>query len=82
MPGAHLLAPLGETFETQDITFQADFVSLHALDCLLEKAFVSSRGTRDVVLLPFDRCIDVLENFLDGVRNFGADTVAGYLNER
>ena len=58
-------------------TLEADFVALQALHSLLEEVFAGRGHARDVVLVPLDGGVDILEYFLDGVRDFSTDTVTG-----
>lgn len=46
-------------------TLQTDFVSLQAVHGLLEEGLSRRGHTRDVVLLPFNGSVDVLEDLLD-----------------
>ena len=60
-------------------TFESNFVAFHALDRLLEEGLVSSRVPRHVILLPFNWCVDMLENLLDGVCYLCTDAIPRYL---
>ena len=59
------------------VTLEADFVALHALDGLFEETLASRGDTRDVILLPLNGGIDMLEDLLDRVCDFGANTISG-----
>lgn len=61
-------------------TFQADAVALQTLHGLFEEVLASRGHAGDIVLFPLDGCIDIVENLLDGVCDFGANAIAG--NER
>lgn len=58
-------------------TLEADTVTLEGLHCLLEKLLATRGHSRNIVLFPLDRSIDVLEDFLHGVGDFRTNTVTG-----
>jgi hypothetical protein len=63
-----------------DYTFEPHSVAFQAVHGLLEKSLAGGRHSRDIILIPFNGSVDVLEDLLDRVRNFCADTVSR--NER
>lgn len=58
-------------------TLQADAVALQTLHGLIEEILVCRGHAGDIVLFPFDRCVDIVENLLDGVGDLSANTIAG-----
>lgn len=60
------------------ITLQADTVALETLHGLFEEVLACRGHAGDVVLFPFYGCVDIVEDFLDGVGDFSADAIAGY----
>ena len=58
-------------------TLQADAVALQTLHRLIEKILASRGHAGDIVLFPFDRCVNIVENLLDGVGDLSANTIAG-----
>ena len=58
-------------------TLQADTVALQTLHRLIEKILASRGHAGDIVLFPFDRCVNIVENLLDGVGDLSANTIAG-----
>ena len=59
-------------------TLQADLVPPQRLHRLLEELVAAGRLARHVVLLPLDRHLERLEDFLDAVGHLLADTVTGH----
>ena len=57
------------------LTLQPDLVPLQAVHRLLEQGLAARRLPADIKLLPLDRHVDGLENLLDTVGDFGADSV-------
>jgi len=68
----------GATERERQDTFKTDSVSLEAIHCLYEEIFASGGHARYVVLFPFYRGVDVLEDLLDGVSDFCTYAVAWY----
>lgn len=66
--------------EREWATFQTDAVALETLHSLLEEVLASGRHTGDIVLLPLDGCIDIVEYLFHGVGDFSTNPVTG--NER
>ena len=58
-------------------TLKSDTVAPQALHSLLEENLALASHARDVVLLPFNGGVDMLEDLLDGVGNLLADTITG-----
>lgn len=58
-------------------TLQANAIALEALHGLLEEILACRGHARDIVLFPFDGCVDVIKNLFDRVGDFGADAIAG-----
>lgn len=58
-------------------TFQADAVALQTLHGLFEEILACRGHAGDIVLLPFDGCVNIVENLLDGVSDFSTDTITG-----
>jgi hypothetical protein len=58
-------------------TLKADAVALQALHGLLEELLATRSDTGNVVLLPLNRSVDVLEYLLHRVGNLGTNTVTG-----
>lgn len=61
-------------------TLQAYTVALQTLHGLFEEVLACRGHAGDIVLFPFDGCVDIIKNLLDRVGDFSADTIAG--NER
>lgn len=59
------------------LTLETNSVALQAVHGLLEKSLSGGGHTRDVVLVPLNGGIDVLEDLLDRICNFCADSVSG-----
>ena len=59
------------------LTFQSNSVALERLHGLLEQGFASGGHPRNVVLLPLNGSVDILENLLDGVGDLVTNTVTG-----
>ena len=58
-------------------TLEADLVALQALHSLLEENLALGGHAGDVVLLPLNGSVDILEDLLDGVGNLVTNTVTG-----
>jgi hypothetical protein len=58
-------------------TLEANPVPLQAVHGLLEERLAGGGHTRDVILIPLNGRVDVLEDFLDRVRDLCTDTVSG-----
>lgn len=61
-------------------TLQADAVALQALHGYFKEILACRGHARDIVLFPFDRCVDIVKNLLDRVGDFSANAISG--NER
>ena len=59
-------------------TLETDAIPLQALHGLLEELFAGGGHARDIVLLPLNGRIHVLEDLLDGVGDLSTNTVTGY----
>lgn len=58
-------------------TLETDTVAPQTLHSLLEEVLALGRHARDVVLLPLNGSVDVLEDLLHGVRDLVTDTISG-----
>jgi hypothetical protein len=58
-------------------TLETDPVALQALHGLLEQLLTAGGNAGDVVLFPLDRSVYMLEDLLNGVGDFGTNTVTG-----
>jgi len=58
-------------------TLQADAVALQAFHGLSEEILACRGHAGDIVLFPFDRCVDIVKNLLDGVGDFSANAISG-----
>jgi hypothetical protein len=64
-------------------TLESNFITLQALHGLLEKSFTGGRHARDIILFPFYRRVDRLEDFFDRFCDFLTNSIArnkGHLN--
>jgi hypothetical protein len=61
---------ISHTFETYSVAFQG----LHSFS---EEGFTLRGHAGNIVLLPLNGCIDVLENLLHRVCNFSTDAISG-----
>jgi hypothetical protein len=68
----------GATETNRHDTFKTDSVSLETVHCLYEEIFASGGHAGYVVLFPFYRGVDVLEDLLDRVSDFCTYAVAWY----
>ena len=58
-------------------TLETDPVAPQTLHSLLEENLALGGHAGDVVLLPLNGSVDILEDLLDGVGNLLADTITG-----
>lgn len=58
-------------------TLEANPVPLQAVHGLLEERLAGGGHSRDVILVPLNGRVDILEDFLDGVCDLCTDTVSG-----
>ena len=58
-------------------TFETNPVAPQALQCGLEEVLALRGHAGDIVLLPLNGRVNVLEDLLDRVRNFLSDTISG-----
>lgn len=68
-----MLNNMGKDFR---LTLQSNLVPLQTLHSLLEEFIPASRLARNIVLFPLHRYFCSVENLLDRVGDFFADTVA------
>ena len=59
-----------------ELTLEADAIALQAVHSLSEEVFPCGRHSRDIMLVPLNGSVDVFENLLDGVSNFGSNPIA------
>ena len=64
------------------LTFQADFIPLERLHRFLEQPVSTCCLARDVVLLPFDRYFERVEDLLHGLGDLFTNTIAGNESDR
>ena len=62
---------------THTRTLEADLVAPETLHSLLEELLALGGHAGDVVLLPLNGCVDVLEDLFHRLRNLVANTVSG-----
>lgn len=59
----------------EEDTLETDAVAAETLHSLREELLAGGGHTRDIVLLPLDGRVDVLEDLLDGVGDFVSNTI-------
>jgi len=57
-------------------TFEPNSVALQAVHRLFEEGLTRGGHSRDVILIPFNGGVDILEYLLDRVCNFSTNTVS------
>jgi hypothetical protein len=57
------------------LTLETDSVAFQTLHGLFEETLASRGEAGDIVLFPFNRGIDMLEDLLDRIGNFCTDTI-------
>lgn len=65
----------GTNTKYTELTLEANAIALQAVHGLSEEILSGGGHSRDIVLVPLNGSIDVLEDLLDGVGNFSSDTV-------
>ena len=74
---AYMISSTFYIYDYKKRTLETNPVAPQALHSLLEENLALGGHARDVVLLPLNGCVDVLEDILDGVGNLVTNTVTG-----